>query len=131
MTFTPEKIAELNEERLADVQPEMREKANRVIALAKNFGYSLLVTQGFRSIAAQNALYAQGRTKPGKIVTHARGGESLHNSGKAVDFAFVNKAGGIDWNITLYKRLGAWANSAGAKWGGNWKTFKDYPHIEI
>jgi peptidoglycan L-alanyl-D-glutamate endopeptidase CwlK len=127
MSFTPEKIAALNKERLAEVLPEMQGKANQIISIAASFGYSLLVTQGFRSIAQQNALYAQGRTRPGKIVTNAKGGQSLHNFGKAVDFAFINKAGEVDWNITLYKRLGAWAQTAGAKW----KRFKDYPHVEI
>jgi peptidoglycan L-alanyl-D-glutamate endopeptidase CwlK len=128
--MTPEKIQKLNAERLEKVADDLRQKCERVIALAKDRGYSLLVTQGFRSIAEQNRLYAQGRTRPGKIVTNARGGQSKHNLGRAVDFAFVVK-GEISWDVKLYKLLGAWAAVAGLKWGGNWKSFKDYPHVEI
>ena len=41
----------------------------------------------YRSFDEQNHLYAQGRTKPGKIVTYAKGGQSYHNFG----LAFENK----------------------------------------
>ena len=61
--FTSERIAELNEKRLAAVKPELREKVERLIALAKERGFSVVVTQGFRTVAEQNALYAQGRTR--------------------------------------------------------------------
>jgi len=42
-----------------------------------------------RTHAEQNELYAQGRTKPGKIVTYARGGQSYHNYGLAIDIVFL------------------------------------------
>jgi hypothetical protein len=47
-----------------------------------------------RSFAEQDALYAQGRTKPGKIVTKARGGFSNHNFGVAFDIGVFK--GGSD-----------------------------------
>ncbi len=52
-------------------------------ACAQGFMYG--VAQGYRSIAEQNRLYAQGRTLPGPIVTNARGGQSNHNRGIAVE----------------------------------------------
>jgi len=39
-----------------------------------------IVTEGYRSPAAQDALYEQGRTMPGEVVTYKRGGESKHNT---------------------------------------------------
>lgn len=48
----------------------------------------------FRSFAEQDALYAQGRTKPGKIVTNARGGTSFHNYGLAIDICLIQDTNG-------------------------------------
>jgi len=128
--FTEERIKELNEDRLEEVKPELREKVKRLIALARERGYSIVVTQGFRTVAEQNALYAQGRTKPGKIVTNAKGTQSNHTKGIAADLAFVVN-GQITWDDRLYTRIGAWADAVGLKWGGNWQRFKDLPHVEL
>lgn len=130
MVFTGEKIEQLNCERLRQIQPELAGKVLKLLALAEKENHSLLITQGFRSFAEQNRLYAQGRRLPGKIVTNARGGESKHNFGKAVDFAFV-VGGEISWQESLYRKIGVWAREVGLKWGGDWKTFKDLPHVEI
>src|SRR5687768_11302965 len=90
------------------------------------------VVQGLRTIAEQNALYAQGRTKPGPIVTQAKGGQSNHNYGLAVDVCpFVN--GKPQWNapIEIWTKIGRLAESYGLEWGGSWKKFIDKPHIQI
>lgn len=130
--FSDERINQLNENRLADpeLKPELVQKVKRLIALAQARGYKLVVTQGFRSVAEQNRLYAQGRTRPGKIVTNARGGQSNHNKGTAVDVAFV-VGGEVTWSEPLYAKLGPWAAAVGLNWGGNWKHFKDKPHLEL
>lgn len=130
--FTKERISQLNDERLGDsnLKPALVSKVRKLIALAAADGHSLIVTQGFRSIAQQNALYAQGRTKPGKIVTNARGGQSNHNKGTAVDLAFVVN-GAVTWEESLYRKLGKYSEAVGLKWGGNWKRFKDKPHVEL
>ncbi len=66
---------------------------------------AIRIVQGLRTIAEQDALYAQGRTKPGKIVTNARGGSSYHNYGVAIDFAIlIDKDGNgtydeLSWDI--------------------------------
>lgn len=140
MSYTKAQIDEITAQRLADpnLKPDLVAKVKRLIQAANFAGtgvFVLMVSQGFRSIAQQNALFAQGRTKAGKIVTNARGGKSNHNFGKAVDFAFaVRNAKGtydISWDDKLYKKLGAWASMVDLKWGGNFKTFKDMPHVEI
>lgn len=130
--FDEARIEHINTDRLSDseLKPELVTKVHALIALAKGRGYSLLVTQGFRSVKEQNDLYAQGRTRPGKIVTNAKGGQSNHNFGKAVDFAFVQN-GQVSWDPKLFKLLGSWAAAVGLKWGGNWVHFKDLPHVEI
>jgi peptidoglycan L-alanyl-D-glutamate endopeptidase CwlK len=42
-----------------------------------------------RTNVEQDAFYAQGRTKPGIIVTHAKSGQSYHNYGLAVDICML------------------------------------------
>lgn len=93
------------------------------------------VAQAMRTIAEQNALYAQGRTKPGAIVTNARGGQSNHNYGVAVDlFVYPGtfaKAEFLQPSDTRMKKIVAAMKKRGMKWGGDWSSFKDYPHFEL
>jgi peptidoglycan L-alanyl-D-glutamate endopeptidase CwlK len=64
---------------------EVAKRTQEVIREMHAQGIYVGVAQGYRSIAEQNRLYAQGRTLPGPIVTNARGGQSIHNRGIAVD----------------------------------------------
>lgn len=75
----------------------------------------MLNTDGYRSIEEQNALYAQGRTKPGNIVTNAKRGQSNHNYGIAFDVAIWNGNTIVwdrDWN-----KIGTIGKSCGLEWG--------------
>lgn len=103
------------------------------------------IVQGLRTIDEQNDLYAQGRTKPGNIVTKAKGGTSFHNYGLAFDFAIMydkdnngsfeclswdtsvdfDKDGIKDWQevVMPFKLLGF-------TWGGDFKSIQDDPHLE-
>jgi peptidoglycan L-alanyl-D-glutamate endopeptidase CwlK len=98
---------------------------------------------GLRTFECQNELYAQGRTLPGKIITNARGGDSLHNYGLAADYVLdgtVEKPG-IQWSWELRSDLnrdgrGDWlqmaeiAVSCGLEAGYFWKRFPDAPHVQ-
>lgn len=92
------------------------------------------ITHGIRTQEEQDALYAQGRTKPGQIVTWTR--KSRHMTGHAVDVvALVN--GKISWDISYYKQIADAVKEAAQKlgimidWGGDWVKSKDYPHFEL
>jgi peptidoglycan L-alanyl-D-glutamate endopeptidase CwlK len=74
-----------NAGRLAELHPKFAARVEKLLAHLESEGYPLLITQGLRTWEAQDKLYAQGRTAPGKIVTKARGGYSHHNFGLAVD----------------------------------------------
>lgn len=89
---------------------------------------TLRITQGLRTIAEQDALYAQGRTKPGKIVTKAKGGSSFHNFGTAIDVLRLDN-GKADWNYDLEKLVTFMPDNM--DWGGHWQTIKDDPHFQI
>ncbi|RTQ45850.1 M15 family peptidase [Hymenobacter gummosus] len=93
-----------------------------------------IVTEGYRSPAAQDALYEQGRTKPGPVVTYKRGGESKHNlvPARALDVAFLLANGQVSWSAELLARFAALMKRApGVRWGGDWPGFRDRPHFEV
>jgi len=116
--------------KIEDLHPKLQELANEFLktCIAQNFPVTIYFT--FRSNAEQDALYAQGRTMPGSIVTNARGGESYHNYSLAFDSAPLNDDLTIDWNtVAKYKIMGKIGQSVGLEWGGGWK-FKDMPHFQ-
>jgi peptidoglycan LD-endopeptidase CwlK len=125
-------LIEKSNRKLANVHPYVKNKAIELIKKAYTKGIYVQVTQGFRSIEEQNELYAIGRTKPGKIVTNAKGGQSIHNYGLAFDIVILNNDGSLNWNTNdnRWKRVGQIGESIGLEWGGSWKTFKDMPHFE-
>lgn len=91
------------------------------IPVAKVYGYTLRITDGFRSLANQSAMYYQGRTVNGHIVTEARPGHSLHNYGYAVDV--VDRYRGYNINWTRLVKIGAYCSLESGGEG-------DLPHFE-
>lgn len=134
-------------ERIQMIHPRLRDE---VVALYDEIAEALKgraicrFTHTFRTFAEQNKLFAQGRTAPGKIVTRAKGGQSYHNYGLAIDVALLVDAdkngtfetaswdtktdfdqdGRADWMevVDIFKRYG-W------EWGGDWR-FRDMPHFQ-
>lgn len=107
-------------------------RVNTFLELCKENNIDLLVTSTYRDYEAQNALYAQGRTAPGKIVTNARGGESYHNFRCAIDVVPLI-AGKPDWDGShpVWLKLGALGKSAGLEWAGDWKgTLRELAHFQ-
>lgn len=118
-----------NSRKLTDLLPVVQVKAKAFLAAAKAEGIDVLITSTYRDNQSQDELYAQGRTRPGKIVTNARGGQSFHNYRVAFDFVPVI-GGKAVWNdLALFRRLGKIGKSLGLEWGGDWK-FRDYPHLQ-
>ena len=94
-----------------------------------------IVTEYFRSAKQQDELHAQGRTTPGDIMTHKRGGESTHNvlPAVALDVAFLLPSGEVSWSGLLLSKFARLMKVADARvhWGGDWPGFKDRPHFEV
>ncbi|MFP7480180.1 M15 family metallopeptidase [Terribacillus saccharophilus] len=111
----------------------VKKSALELIRRAYKEGINAQISHGMRTYAQQNALYAQGRTKPGSKVTNARGGYSNHNFGLAVDYFLTSEDGSkAIWTVNSdWKRVAAIAKSLGFSWGGDWTSFKDYPHLEM
>lgn len=113
-----------------DLHPKVKPMAEAFKAKCAEAGLSVTIYSTFRDHESQNDLYAQGRTKPGKIVTKAKGGDSFHNWRVAFDAA-PTVDGKIDWNDSkAFEKMGAIGESVGLEWGGRWK-FKDMPHFQF
>lgn len=115
---------------IGDLHPRVQEMAFAWLKACRNEGIDVLITCTLRSMEDQANLYEQGRTKPGKIVTNAKPGESFHNYGLAIDFVpIVN--GKPAWNnLDLITQIGELAEDVGFEWAGRWKRFKEYVHIQ-
>lgn len=118
---------------LSDLRPEVRPLADAFLAACAAAGIDLLVTCTLRSNDEQAALYAQGRTTPGHIVTDAPPGRSAHNYGLALDVVpMVN--GKPDWNGSdpVWAQVGALGQAAGLTWlGAPDSPFPEKPHMEL
>ena len=121
----------INSRSLDDLLPPVKERVEKFLNSAKAAGIDLLITSTYRDNASQNALYAQGRTKLGKIVTNAKAGQSLHNYRCAVDVVPI-VAGKPRWDVKeeVWQQVGALGKAAGLEWAGDWKRFKEYPHFQ-
>lgn len=120
----------INSRKIEDLHPYVAKLCRAFVAACKKDGIDILITSTWRDNESQNALFAQGRTKPGKIVTNARGGSSFHNYKLAFDFVpIVN--GKAQWNdLATFKRAGAIGKQIGLDWAGDWKSFKELAHLQ-
>ncbi|MFP7225669.1 M15 family metallopeptidase [Priestia filamentosa] len=123
-------LKERSEKKVVGLHQTIASKALQLVEMAYNKGYYIAITQGLRTFPEQDALYAQGRTKPGKVVTNAKGGQSIHNYGFAFDFAVFDENQNPVWTGNTYNKVGALGKQLGLEWGGDWKNFKDLPHFE-
>lgn len=125
---------------IKDAHPYLRQKWPMIQAAYKQAtGKDLFLTCTHRSVEDQQALYAQGRTKPGKIVTKVDGvtKRSQHNfyPSRAIDVCVdedpdVLKVK-VSWDWRSYLPLIEICKTLGLVSGGAWVTFKDWPHIEL
>ena len=138
----------VSEQRVALLHPAVRAEVKQLIEKAEAglpSSMAVRIVQGLRTIEEQNELYAQGRTKPGPIVTKAKGGSSFHNYGLAIDFAILTDKDGngtfedLSWDIKRDNDKDGVADwlevvrvfeAAGWEWGGKWSSIKDYPHLQ-
>lgn len=114
--------------------------------------HKMIITQALRTNEEQATIYGQGRKSfiykgkeygnPNKpVVSNAKPGSSTHNYGLAIDFALVipdgkravwdintdfDKDGRADWMEVVEE-----AKNLGFTWGGDWESFKDFPHLEM
>lgn len=136
MTMTLEQVLDKSKDAISTLHPGVRETATALVTRCYHLGVNIRITHGLRTYAEQMALYNQGRTTAGNIVTNARAGYSYHNFGVAIDFVLMasgydmkadaNNDGISDWTQVVTE-----ATRLGFDWGGSWVSFKDFPHFQM
>lgn len=135
--------------RIQYMHPALRQEVHAAYTYVNNKllgkGIRLRFAHTLRSFRQQDELYTLGRTKPGKKITNAKAGQSIHNYGLAFDIVLlVDKNGDgnfetASWDINADNdsdSMSDWMEvvqhfkTLGWTWGGNWKSFPDYPHLE-
>lgn len=119
-----------SEATLKTLLPEVVSYARTLVRRAADAGIEIKVIGGTRTFAEQDALFAQGRTKPGKRVTNARGGESNHNFGIAFDIGVFEGTKYLG-ESPAYDVVGLIGTEIGLEWGGHWSSFADKPHYQL
>lgn len=119
-----------SEKVISTLLPQVQPMARALVQKAALGGIRIKIISGLRTYAEQDALYARGRTAPGKIVTKARGGYSNHNFGIAFDIG-VFEGNTYLGDSPKYKAVGVTGMDLGLEWGGSWKTMVDQPHFQL
>jgi len=121
----------INSRDLDQLTPVVAALAQAFVAACAKAGVPVLITCTYRDDEYQNTLYAQGRTLPGKVVTRAKGGESMHCYRIAFDYVpLVN--GKPEWSKdALWARTGFIGEQLGLTWGGRWSSIVDKPHMQF
>ncbi|QLG37611.1 M15 family metallopeptidase [Paenibacillus sp. FSL W7-1088] len=125
---------------ITGLHPLVAESEKLLVRKAARRGIEVVITHDFRSMEEQDALYNQGRSIAGNIVTNAKGGESYHNYGLAIDFALRTPEGDVVWDMERddngngkadWLEVVELAKELGFTWGGDWANFPDYPHLQM
>lgn len=120
---------------LTDLIAEAESKAELFLEDCTKAGIDLLVTCTRRSLTEQAALYAQGRTTPGRIVTNAQPGQSAHNYGCAIDVVpIVNGKPVWDFHpdIDPWLTVGRLGQEVGFQWlGAPGSPFFEGAHFQL
>ena len=123
--------------RLAKLHPKLRDDVTKVITELNLIGIEFRITQGLRTIEEQDKIYAQGRTIPGHIVSNAKGGQSFHNYGLALDFCLLHADKTISFNMkedVNSDKINDWNQvvngfkAYGWEWGD--RGYVDTPHVQ-
>jgi len=142
MTVSLETLITRSVNRLGDVHPQIKEYTIELLTRCYNEGILVQISSGYRSDVDQAYIYGQGRPSytwngkkygfSGSIVSNAQPGTSVHNYGLAIDYFLVSDDGNHSlWTVNdKWRRVGAIAKAMGFEWGGDWTSFKDYPHLQ-
>ena len=120
----------LNSRDIDRLRPDVAVNCHKWIERCKAAGLNVLVTQTVRDKEYQESLYAQGRTKPGSIVTNSKV-PTFHADNAGLAFDFCKNVKGHEYDdTTFFKKAALIAKEMGFSWGGDWKSFVDMPHIQ-
>ena len=121
----------VNSRKIDDLLPVVQVRVRRFLELCRENDIDILITSTYRDNESQNALYAQGRTLPGKKVTNAKAGESWHNHRCAIDVVPLRNGKPVwDGKDPVWQDVGRLGKEAGLVWAGEWVKFKELAHFQ-
>lgn len=115
------------------LHPDLQDLITKLKKKCEAEGLKIGIGECFRSVAEQDALYAQGRTTTGSIVTNVKGStySSMHQWYVAFDFYRNDGKGAYYNNDGFFDKVGKIGQSLGLEWGGGWKSPVDKPHFQL
>lgn len=120
----------LNSRDISLLRSDVAANCRKWVELCKASGLNVLVTSTVRDAEYQASLYAQGRTRPGGIVTNSKR-PTFHWDKAGLAFDFCKNVKGHEYDdVEFFKKAAAIAKQMGFSWGGDWKSFVDRPHIQ-
>ena len=112
------------------LRPDVAANCRKWLELCQEAGLDNLVTNTVRDREYQEYLYAQGRTRPGSIVTNGKI-PTFHADTAGLAFDFCKNVKGHEYDDNaFFAKAGAIAKGMGFSWGGDWESFPDMPHIQ-
>ena len=120
----------LNSRDIGLLRPDVAANCRLWLERCRAAGLDVLITNTVRDKEYQEHLYAQGRTRPGQIVTNGRT-PTFHSDRAGLAFDFCKNVRGREYDDPAFFRQAAdIAKEMGFSWGGDWKSFPDSPHIQ-
>lgn len=121
---------QISEKRIQTLNSAIQDSARIAINELDQMGIKVRVTRAYSTFQEQEELYAKGRTAAGSIVTNAKGGESYHNYGLALDV--VEMKDGITplWVNPNWETIAKVFKKYGFEWGGDFTSIVDKPHFQ-
>ncbi|CAB4133881.1 D-alanyl-D-alanine carboxypeptidase [uncultured Caudovirales phage] len=121
----------INSRSIDDLHPRVKALAERFLDDCHAAGLDVLIYSTYRDIEAQNAIYAQGRTTKGSIVTNAKGGQSFHNYRLAFDWVPIVHGKPLWSDAIAYAKCAKIGEALGLEWAGRWAgKFKETAHFQ-
>lgn len=123
-----------SESNIITLVPKAQIQARKFLQISRDNNMDARIISGTRTYDEQEVLYSQGRNeRPGQIITNAKGGQSNHNFGIAWDIGIFDNTGKYVTDDEKYISLSTivLAILDSLEWGGNWHSFKDYPHYQL
>lgn len=119
--------------KVSGLHPVLQDKIAVLIQKCIENGLKIGIAETLRTEAEQDALYAKGRTGPGRIVTNAKGSSysSMHQWGIAFDVYRADGKGAYENGDGFFEKVGKLGEESGLLWGGNWRSIRDLPHFQL
>ncbi|CAH6917566.1 Peptidase_M15_4 domain-containing protein [Vibrio chagasii] len=118
-----------SETRMLGVHGDLKKVVRRALELSP---YDFGITEGLRTAKRQYQLYQEGLSQLDGAKRLSR-----HQSGHAIDFVAYDENNKVTWDFKYYAAISRAFKQAAREmnvaivWGGDWKSLKDGPHIEL